>query len=176
MRYTANAMTPIGPHKPLIGLGVALLCAAVLAGVWETLALQSPGTSLYIGMLPGPIAALRELCTTLGLSVALAALGLGWSGRVAPRLLLCLLYVGSLAAVGAQLFGATRGMPGVQIVDFRPGVRPLFVTKYLGLLAAILALFEVGRRVLFAAGGPRPRLPAGGGSSPAQLDSEERRH
>jgi hypothetical protein len=169
-------MMPIRPHKPIVGLGVALLCAAALAGAWETLAMQSPGTPLYIGMLPGPITALRQLATALGVMALLSALLLGWSGMSAPRLVLGLLYVGSLAAVGAQLYGASRGMPGVQVVDFRPDVRPLFVTKYLGLGGAVAALLTLFGRVLFRSERPQSSERSASGSGPVQLDSEQRRH
>src|SRR6476660_7130901 len=61
------AMMPLRPHKPIVGLGAALLLCGTLAGIWEVLACQAPGTALFIGMLPGPISALRELAFSLGL-------------------------------------------------------------------------------------------------------------
>jgi hypothetical protein len=139
--------------------------AAVAAG-WEVVARQSPGTPLFIGMLPGPIGTLRELATTLGLLLLITSLLLGWSGRVAPAALVALLYIGALTALGAQTYAALHGMHGVQLVDFRPGVRPLFLTKHAGLALVFGALFELGRRV----------LSGGRGLAPVQLDSEERRH
>jgi hypothetical protein len=161
-------MTPLGPYKPMLGLGIGLLIAGVAAGAWEVLALQSPGTPLYIGMLPGPIGALRGLAIGLGLIVLLSALLLASDKQLPPRSVVLLLYLGSLASVGAQLYGSLHGMPGVQMVDFRPNVRPLFVTKYAGLGLLSAGLLEVGRRLLWGS--------RGGASAAAQLDSEERRH
>jgi hypothetical protein len=161
-------MTSLGPYKPLLGLGIGLLCAGAAAGVWEVLALQSPGTPLYIGMLPGPIGALRGLGLGVGSIVLISTLLLAFADRPPPRSVVLLLFVGSLAAVGAQLYGSLHGMPGVQMVDFRPNVRPLFVTKYAGLGLLCAGLLEIGRQLLW--GGPTSA------SGAAQLDSEEHRH
>jgi hypothetical protein len=161
-------MRTLDRQKPMVGLGIGLLIASAAAGAWEVLALQSPGTPLYIGMLPGPIGALRSLALALGLIVLVSALLLTCNDQLPPRWAVLLLFVGSLASVGAQLYGAVHGMPGVQMVDFRPNVRPLFVTKYAGLGLVSAGLFELARRLLW---GTR-----GGASVTAQLDSEERRH
>jgi hypothetical protein len=59
-------------------------------------------------------------------------------------------------------------MPGVQMVDFRPDVRPLFVTKYAGLGLVSAGFLGIGRGLLWAG--------RGGASVAAQLDSMERRH
>jgi hypothetical protein len=161
-------MRTLEPHKPMLGLGIGLLIASLAAGAWEVLALQSPGTPLYIGMLPGPIGGLRGLALGLGLIVLISTLLLACSDQSPPRWTLVLIFVGSLASVGAQLYGALHGMPGVQMVDFRPDVRPLFVTKYAGLGLVSAGFLGVGRRLL--------RGVRGGASMAAQLDSKERRH
>lgn len=169
-------MTPLRPHKPILGLGAALLLYGMLAGIWEVLACQAPGTSLFIGMLPGPISALRELAFSLGLLLLITSLLLGWSGRRAPSWLVALLHVGAWLCVGAQTYGAAHGMPGVQVVDFRPGVRPLFVTKFLALALFCLALIELGRRILSGAQAPQSGVETSASPGVAQLDSEDLRH
>src|SRR5688572_15539895 len=93
------------PHKPTLGLGIGLLIASGAAGAWEVLALQSPGTPLYIGMLPGPIGSLRSLGLALGLLVLVSALLLASSNQLPPRSAVLLLFVGSVVCMGAQLYG-----------------------------------------------------------------------
>lgn len=143
----------------LIRLGVVTLMAAGLAGVWELLALQAPGTPLYLGMLPAPITALRELATTLGLLLIAAGLTHAWTRGPGEVALIAALYLGMLVALGAQLYGAAQGMTGVQMSDLRPDALPLFLVKHAGLLLVGLALLEHGRRLLF-----RPPPDSGGSS------------
>lgn len=169
-------MTGLAAHRPLIRLGMSLLLGAVAAGIWELLASQSPGTPLFIGMLSGPIGALRELCTTLGLLMLITSLLLAGSQQVPPPALVWLLHVGTLTSVGSQLYGALYGMPGVQVVDFRPGVRPLFMTKHAALGLVVVGLIDVGRRVLWPPKTREVRLSRRPASPPVQLDSEEQRH
>jgi hypothetical protein len=175
-----------------IRLGVVALMAGALAGLWELLALQAPGTLLYIGMLSGPITALRELAMLLGLLLVAAGLLLPWAsqGRE-PRVLLAMLYAGALLALVAQTYGAAQGMNGVQLGDLRPDALPLFIAKQGGLLLFAIALLELGRRVLVrpapepdgmrgamggqghALGASRARI-AGHRAATRQLDPEER--
>ena len=79
---------------------------AALASVWELLALQAPGSPLYLGMLPGPVTSLRELATMIGLLLFGAGALMPWAfgGRAAA--------LGRAHAVGRH---AAR--------DRRPGVR-----------------------------------------------------
>ena len=127
---------------------VALLCGA-LSAVWELFARQAPGSPFYLGILPGPVILLRELCVTLGLLLLGAGLLLRWAfGGPPPRWIVVALCGGSALAIGAQLYGALSGMYGVQVRDLRPDALPMFITKHAGLLAVIVALVEVGRRVL----------------------------
>jgi hypothetical protein len=137
--------------KALIRLGVVALFTAACAAVWELLALQAPGTPLYLGVLPGPIEALRELATTLGLLLVGAGLTQSWARGRADALLLMMLCAGTLLALGAQVYGASHGMYGVQANDLRPDAMPLFIVKHSGLLLFVLALLEHGRRLLFRA-------------------------
>lgn len=135
--------------RATIRLGVAALMLGALAGLWELLALQAPGTLLYIGMLAGPIGALRELTLLLGLLLVVAGLLLPWAGRGGePRALVALLYMGVALALSAQVYGAAHGMNGVQLGDLRPDALPLFVVKQGGLLLFALGMLELGRRVL----------------------------
>jgi hypothetical protein len=130
---------------------VLALIAAGLSGAWELLALQAPGTSLYIGMLPGPIASLRELAFAIGALLVLAALAMphaSTAARVPLRALVALLYAGAVLSLGAQLYGALRGMTGTQIVDMRPDALPVFVARQGGLFLLSAALLELARRVL----------------------------
>jgi hypothetical protein len=136
--------------KASVRLAVVTLMAAALSGGWELVAQQSPGSPLYIGMLPGPISALRELATGIGLSLVAVALLMPWaSGRREPWGIVALLYVGTLLGVGAQVYGALRGMNGVQLMDLRADARPLFLVKIGGLSLLTLGCAEIGRRVLF---------------------------
>lgn len=151
--------------RATIRLGVAALMLGALAGLWELLALQAPGTLLYIGMLAGPVGALRELALLLGLLLVAAGLLLPWASREGePRLLVALLYLGAVLALSAQIYGAAHGMNGVQVGDLRPDALPLFIVKQGGLVLFALAMLELGRRVLVRPA-PDPdsaRSPMGG--------------
>ena len=85
-------------------------------------------------MLPGPIGALRELATVLGLLLVVAALWMPAAAAVRARvplsILVALLYAGSALALGAQLYAALHGMYGTQIVDMRADALPVFVAKH----------------------------------------------
>jgi hypothetical protein len=147
-----SAMPIAACGRATLGLGVLALIAAGCSGAWELLALQSPGTVLYIGMLPGPISALRELATVLGLLFVVAALWMPAAALVRARvplsILVALLYAGGALALGAQLYAALHGMYGTQIVDMRADALPVFVAKHCGLLLLIAALLELARRAL----------------------------
>jgi hypothetical protein len=148
MRYT-RAVSPSPCRTATIRLGVITLMVAAASSVWELLAMQSPGTWLYIATLFGPIAALRELTTVIGLLLLAAGLLLPWaSPEREPKLLVGLMHVGTILGVGAQLYATLHGMYGVQASDLRPDALPLFVIKYGGLGLVLGALLEVGRRLL----------------------------
>jgi hypothetical protein len=178
----------------VIRLGIVTLMAAAAASAWELLALQAPGSPVHIGMLPGPIAALRELCIVLGLLQLGTGLLLPWANLPRePRISIALLHVGTLLAVAAQLYGAALGMSGVQLLDLRPDALPLFIARQGGLGLCVVALLGLGRamlqRLVAASAGvrrtdPRPvaRQPDGIGAAERnppvsrQLDPEERGH
>jgi hypothetical protein len=141
---------PLSPcSRATVRLGVVVLMVAAVASAWELLAMQSPGTPFYIGMLPGPIATLRELSMVTGLLLMASGALMPWAyPEHEPRLLVALMHVGSVLALGAQLYAALHGMYGVQASDLRPDALPLFVVKYAGVAALLVAWLELGRRVL----------------------------
>jgi hypothetical protein len=135
-----------------IKLGVLTLAAALITGAWELIALQVPGSPLYIGVLPGPIGALRELCVVLGL-LTLAA------GALMPRAYesasarrargaSILIAVGVALACASQAYGAAHGMHGVQMSDLRADARAVFFLRHGGLLLFALGWIDLGLRVL----------------------------
>jgi hypothetical protein len=135
--------------RAAVRTGMVLLLLGALAGAWELLARQAPGSPLYLGIMPEPISALRELAIVLGLLLVTAGLLSGWGfGTRPPRWFTLALCGGALTAVGAQLYGAVFGMYGVQLQDLRADALPLFVLKHLGLLAFAVAFAELVRRVL----------------------------
>ncbi|HMI91622.1 MAG TPA: hypothetical protein VK509_09685 [Polyangiales bacterium] len=132
-----------------IRMAVGVLLFAALAGGWEVLARQAPGSVLYLGVMPEPIAALRELATMLGLLLFAAGALMRWAfAGPPPRWVALGLYGGALLSLAAQAYGAARGMYGIQLQDLRADAMPLFAAKHLGLLAFAAAFFELARRIL----------------------------
>ena len=136
----------------LLKRGVLTLGAGLAAGVWELIALQVPGSPLYIGVLPGPIGALRELCMLLGL-LTLAAAALmprAYEGASARRARIAsLLITGGIAlAIGARVYGAANGMHGVQASDLRADARAVFFVRHGGLLLFAAGWLDIGLRIL----------------------------
>jgi len=135
-----------------IKLGVITLGAALITGAWELVALQVPGSPLYIGVLPGPVGALRELCVMLGL-LALAAGALmpraydAASARRA-RIASILIAAGAALTCAAQAYGAAHGMHGAQMSDLRADARAVFFLRHGGLLLFALGWIDLGLRVL----------------------------
>lgn len=135
--------------RGIVRCGVGVLLFAVGAGAWEVLARQAPGSVLYLGVLPEPVAALRELAIVLGLLLFVAGALCGWAfGGPAPTWLRVVLCGGALLALAAQAYGAAAGMYGVQVQDLRADALPLFLCKHLGLFAFAAGFFELARRVL----------------------------
>jgi hypothetical protein len=141
--------------RATLRLGVLALMAAAASSVWELLAVQSPGTPLYIATLPGPIATLRDLSLVIGLLLIAAGLLMPHATRARePTTLVALMYVGTVLGLSAQLYAALHGMHGTQLFDLRPDALPLFVVKHGGVCLLIGALIELGRRVLVLPKGP----------------------
>ncbi len=133
-------------------LGVLTLGASLIAGGWELLALQVPGSPLYIGVLPGPIGGLRELCVTLGL-LALAASAVfpgayEGAGGLRPRVVSAVITAGVALAISAQAYAAANGMHGVQASDLRADARVVFFVRHGGLLLFAMGWLDLGWRVL----------------------------
>jgi hypothetical protein len=136
-----------------VRLGVALLGCAALASVWELLAAQVPGSPLYIGVLPGPIGALREMALTLALLSLAAGALMPWAFGAAVNgqralIVSSLLVSGAILALGAQTYGAANGMHGHQMSDLRPDARLVFYLRHGGLLVYALGWLDIGWRVI----------------------------
>lgn len=137
----------LGEHaRHVLRLGCIALCVAALAGVWELLAEQAPGSRLSIGMLPGPIQLLREAATTFGVLLALA--GLLVAERTLPVGLLWALRAGLGLLVVTGAYAGALGMHGLQAADMRPDAVWLFVLKYLGRALLVGGLAALALRVL----------------------------
>ena len=130
-------------------MAIALLMAAALASVWELFALQVPGSPFSLGMLPGPIASLRDSAVMLALVLLGVAWLLPWAYQSKePRLMVGLTYLGVILALSGSLYGAVTGMYGVQITDPRTDATVLFVVKHGGQLLLAGCLLDVAWRVI----------------------------
>ena len=141
-------------RRILLRAALGLLSAGALAGLVELIALQAPGSPLYLGVLPGPIGVLRALALWLGL-LLLGADPLAARAGAPPALTRVL--VGAAAvAVLAQAYGAAHGMYGLQVKDLRADALPVFLAKHAALLAFALAYAWLGKRALRAGPGQPP--------------------
>ena len=137
--------------RSILRLAFAVLVLALAAAVWEVAARQSPGSLLFLGMLPGPIAGLRQLATVTGLALlGIAPLVPAASGAGAPWRVIRIIQTGVVLGFGAAIYAAARGMHGMQLGDPRPDSLPVFLAKHGGLALAFGGLIEVGRRAVFA--------------------------
>lgn len=128
-----------------------MLLLAALAGAWEVFATQAPGSALYVGVVPGPVQALRETALWLGLLIfAAGRLMPELDATSAPKTLVPALHLGCVLTLGAGTYAAFTGMHGAQLFDLRPDAAPLFLVKHLGLLVVSAALIETARRALWA--------------------------
>lgn len=142
-------------------LAIGLLIAAAAASVWEILARQAPSSGWHMGVLPGPVAELRDTTVTFALLFFAAA----WLVPVIapdrePWVLVGALYAGAIITVAALVYGATTGMYGVQIDDPRPDSVWLFKIRAFGQLLLVAGLLDIARRFFF--GARRPSPPSGG--------------
>jgi hypothetical protein len=144
-------MMPIGPSaRTMVRTAVVLLVIAGISSIWELLAYQAPGSSLSLGILPGPIAALRNTCTILGVVFIAVAWVMPWASQPdEPRRMVWLAVAGVVLSVGASFYGALNSMYVIQIVDLRPDAMVLFVVKHLGHLLLGICLIDLARRILF---------------------------
>lgn len=124
-------LAPMHPRaRSILRLGCWVLLAAVLAGIWEILAAQAPGSPLYLGMLPGPISDLRESALVVGVLLVLASLVSG--GQDAGGRWFGVLAGGSVLTLLSGLYGGAMGMHGSQLFDLRADAAWLFLAKQLG--------------------------------------------
>ncbi|MBN1654946.1 MAG: hypothetical protein JXA30_14345 [Deltaproteobacteria bacterium] len=127
---------------------VVLLLLAAITSVFELFARQAPGSRFALELLPGPISALRNTCTTLGvLFFATAWLLPSISRPREPRWTVRLALAGATLTVGSSIYGALNSMYGIQITDLRPDATPLFVVKHLGHALLGLCLLDLARRL-----------------------------
>lgn len=135
-----------------IRVGVLILGAALGASIWELIAVQAPGSELYIGVLPGPVAALRELCVTLALlTLAAGALlprAYGPSTEARAALASAALAAGAALAIAGQTYGAAHGMHGAQMSDLWADARAVFFVRHAGLTLFALGWLDLGWGVL----------------------------
>lgn len=132
----------------MLRAALCLLGAAALAGAVELLALQAPGSPLYLGVLPGPLALVRELSMTLGLLLLGGELLAARAGSPLPSSLRRVLIGSAAVAVLAQAYGAALGMYGLQVKDLRADALPLFLVKHGALLAFVVGYARLGLRAL----------------------------
>jgi hypothetical protein len=134
----------------VVGLGFVLLLFAAAVGVWELLARQAPGSPLFLGDLPGPIASLKSTAVVLGVVLLAVAAWIpsAYSGGE-PRWMVGVLFAGVALSMGAGLVGALEGMYLVQFVNSRSDATVLVAAKCLGHLLLGVCLLDVARRVLF---------------------------
>jgi hypothetical protein len=143
----------VGPSaRRVLQLGCGVLVVAALAGAWEMLASQAPGSPLYIGMLPGPIELLREAALSWGL--LLVAAGLMLADRSLGARWLWLLQLGVALTLVSSLYAAANGMHGVQARDLRQDATWVFLAKFVGRALLVVCLGEIARQAL-----ARPRAP-----------------
>ncbi len=145
--YECAPMPTTVPARVLLRAAFTLLVIAAGTSLWATLARQAPGSPLYLGMLPGPIEALRDSALWIGLvflGVAywLPALAQG----NAALILVGVACVGALLELGAGLYAAIHGLHAIQLKDPRPDVGPIVALKYAGQALLALTLLEITRR------------------------------
>ncbi|MBI3217879.1 MAG: hypothetical protein HYZ44_00035 [Bacteroidetes bacterium] len=147
-------MTDQAAAHATLRLAMAVLVVTALAGVWEVLAAQAPGSLLYLGVLPGPVQALRESALWCGVLTLVSSLA--WSrlsvqpASSTPRRVVFGLHAGVILSLGASAYGATQGMRGEQLFDLRTDGMLVFALKYTGHVLYAGALLALGLRLLRA--------------------------
>ncbi len=140
-------MTLSSAGRATVKLGLGLLGVAAFGVVAHTLAAQGPSSPWWLGVLPGPVAQLRDTSALLGvLLLAGAPYVSARPGEREPFGLVGALYVGTAVVLVTLAIGATTGMYGVQIEDPRPASRWLFRARTAGELVLVGALVAFARR------------------------------
>ncbi|MCG8554749.1 MAG: hypothetical protein MJD61_05585 [Proteobacteria bacterium] len=132
----------------LVRLALGLLVVAGLAGVAEWLALQAPGSPWCLGILPGPVASLRNTAAILSLALLGAAWLWPWAnqGRGA-KLLLLATYAGAVLTIGSMVYAAAHNMYAIQLLDPRADAGRLVAAKIVGHALLGLCLLDFARRI-----------------------------
>lgn len=133
--------------RALLRAAFTLLLFAAGTSLWATLARQAPGSPLYLGMLAGPIEAVRDSALWIGL----VFLGMAhWLPALAQGkaawILVAVACLGASLELGAGLYAAVHGLHAIQLKDPRPDVAPIVTLKYAGQALLALALLEITRR------------------------------
>ncbi|MET0384451.1 MAG: hypothetical protein ABW321_00760 [Polyangiales bacterium] len=144
----AVSMPVSASARMILYLGTCVLGAAALAGVWEVLASQAPGSPLYIGMLPAPIERLRSDALWFGVLLWVAGLSAG-ELTLSRRTRACL-WGGSVLVLLGGTYAAATGMTGVQLRDLRPDATWVFIARFGGRLLLSAGLFEIAWRAISA--------------------------
>lgn len=149
--------------RAIVRLAIALVIAAAAAAVWEILARQAPSSGWHMGVLPGPVAELRDTSVTL----ALLFLAVAWllpaiAPAREPWVLVGALHAGAIITVAALTYGATTGMYGIQIDDPRADSVWLFKIRTFGQLLLVASLLDVARRFFFRPRAAQPPPPSEG--------------
>jgi len=133
--------------RATVKLALALLAVAVVGVVVHTLAAQGPSSPWWLGILPGPVAQLRDASALLGtLLLAAAPYVSAREGEREPWSLVVALYVGVAIVLVTLAAGAMTGMYGEQIEDPRIASRWLFRARSLGELILLGTLLAFARR------------------------------
>ena len=97
-------------------LSLAVYALTALAGAWEVVASQAPGSMFYVGVLPGPAQSLRESAFMLATVLFVASQLMPVAYReAAPRWLVIALHVSALCVLASGIYGACTGLHGEQL-------------------------------------------------------------
>lgn len=138
-------LSPAG--RAVVKLAIAMLAVAVLGVVAHTLCAQGPSSPWWLGILPGPVAQLRDASALFAaLLLAAAPYVSAREGEREPWALVVALYVGVAMVLVTLTVGAMMGMYGEQIEDPRIASRWLFRVRSLGELFLLGGLVAFARR------------------------------
>lgn len=145
-------MTEVGARletRILVRVALVLWLLAILATVWEALALQAPDSPLHFGILAGPIAQLRDQSFALGVGLFVAALLWPFTHAAARgTFTLTLLLAGALISTAAVTYAASEGIMGAQAFDPRDDARRVLHARGVGLALLALGVLDLLLRSL----------------------------
>lgn len=133
----------------LVRLGVLLLVVAAGAAVWELFALQPPHSRFQAGVLAEPIAQLRGTATVYALVLLAAAWLLPWAWPdKEPKAIVAAVHAAVVLTIGALVYGASRSLMGLQILDLRTDAQVMFGTRVVGQGLSMGCLLVLAWRLL----------------------------